>query len=56
MEKLDPMLNQEIHDAWHLYFIEKAVWNKREDWHLNRLYALQEGVNRSKEDGTRTTP
>ncbi len=41
----DPMQdNKELHDAWHLYFKELEEWRKRQEWHLNKLYELQEGV------------
>ncbi len=41
----DPMQdNKELHNAWHLYFKELEEWRKRQEWHLNKLYELQEGV------------
>ena len=46
----DPMVdNPKLHDAWHLYFKELEEWRKRQECHLNRLYALQEEEKDEKE-------
>lgn len=43
----DPMQNnEELHDAWHLFFKELEEWRKRMDWYINRIYTLQEEVDK----------
>ena len=46
----DPMMDEELHKTWHLYFKEKAEWEEREHQFLNKIYALQEKIKYEIED------